>query len=322
MKLLEVAELTVAYTTRHGATIALDSASLVVGAGERVGVIGESGSGKTTLAMTLGRLLPPNARIASGSIHVNARDVEGLAGEALRRFRRDEIGYVFQDPVATLDPTKRIEAQFRTLGSDLPNLDLAAALRAVELTDTARVLRSYPHELSGGMAQRVGIALALLRSPALILADEPTASLDAIVRKRILDLLVERTAMAGATLLLFTHDLVAVNSACNRVVVMYGGRVVEDGPRDLVFSDPVHPYTRALLRAAPGTETRRQRLEPIPGTPPVLRQSSGACAFAPRCAFAVAHCTTDRPIERPVGGRLVVCHEADLIRAQEMSQVG
>jgi peptide/nickel transport system ATP-binding protein len=310
MTLVDVDGLTVSYSTRDGVAVALDGASLVVAEAERVGIIGESGSGKTTLAMSIGRLLPANADL-SGRVSVGGRDVRSLTGEALRGFRRDDIGYVFQSPMASLDPTKRIDKQLGALaGSDR---DLEAILRSVELRDPDRVLRSFPHELSGGMAQRVVIAMALMRSPRLVVADEPTASLDAIVRRRVLDLLFAASETSRAAVLLFTHDLAAVRSFCERVVVMYGGRVVEDGPRDRVLEHPLHPYTRALLRAAPGNEGPDERLEPIPGSPIVLREAGGGCAFAPRCAHATGRCSATRPVARTLCGRLVVCHEAERV---------
>jgi peptide/nickel transport system ATP-binding protein len=316
LSLLTVEHLTVAYQVQQDMIYATDGASLAVAHGERVGIIGESGSGKTTLAMSIGRLLPTNADVITGRISVCGRDINSLAAEAIRRVRREEIGYVFQSPMASLDPTKRIEKQLRPLADD--GVSLQGALEAVELSEPRRVLRSYPHELSGGMAQRVAIAMALLRAPKLVVADEPTASLDAIVRKRVLRLLFT----GPSAVLLFTHDLGAVRSFCDRVVVMYGGRVVEDGPQERVFCTPRHPYTRALLDAVPGNEGRHQRLEPIPGNPPVLRHAGGGCAFAPRCAHATAGCSTNRPAERTFDGRLVACHEAEAVVKREANRVG
>lgn len=321
MTLLEVQDLTVAYATREGSAIALDGLSVTVGAGERVGIIGESGSGKTTLAMSLGRLLPSSAHVVGGDITVGGRSVTALRGDDLRRFRSNEIGYIFQDPAASLDPTKRISKQLMLAGAP-KDADLHAMLAAAQLSDPERVLRSFPHELSGGMAQRVVIVMALMRSPRLIVADEPTAALDAIVRKHILELLVDRATSSSAGLLLFTHDLGAVRSFCDRVIVMYGGRVVEDGPRRSVLEHPLHPYTQALLHALPGDERRDERLAPIAGSPPVIPRPGGACAFAPRCAFATPECVAIRPSERALDDRLVACHHAPVIRHQETSNVG
>jgi peptide/nickel transport system ATP-binding protein len=322
MTLVAFEDVTVAYASREGTAYALDRASLAIEAGERVGIIGESGSGKTTLAMSIGRLLPSNATVESGRIAVAGRDVASLAGEELRQFRYEDVGYIFQSPVASLDPTKRIEKQLRALTRGRPELDLREVLRSVELSEPERVLRSFPHELSGGMAQRVAIAIVLVRTPRLIVADEPTASLDAIVRGRILKLLFRAPTGPRAAILFFTHDLAAVRAFCDRVVVMYGGRIVEDGPRDRVLGDPLHPYTRALLGAVPGRERPDARLTPIPGSPPVLRGAGGGCAFAPRCAHVTPSCAGNRPLARELQSRVVVCHQAEAILEQEVGPVG
>jgi peptide/nickel transport system ATP-binding protein len=322
LSLLAIENLTVSYDTRAGRAYALDGATLMVGPGERVGVIGESGSGKTTLAMSIGRLLPSNARVTAGRITVDGRDVHSLAGASLRLFRSDELGYVFQAPVASLDPTKRISKHLQLVAGNRVSADWSDVLGSVGLQEPDRVLRSFPHELSGGMAQRVAIALALLRGPRLVIADEPTASLDAIVRRRVLEVLMKDRPESRPAVLLFTHDLATVQSSCDRVVVMYGGRVVEDGPRDSVFRSPLHPYTRALLRSAPGSEGRDERLKPIPGSPPVVRAAGGGCAFADRCIHSRPHCAVDRPVVKSLDRRLVVCHEVETIVAREADQVG
>lgn len=322
MTLVAFEDFTVAYTSRDATAYALDRVSLAIEAGERVGIIGESGSGKTTLAMSIGRLLPPNASVESGRVAVAGRDVASLTGSSLRQFRHEDVGYVFQNPVASLDPTKRIEMQLRRLTRGRPDLDLREVLRSVELSEPERVLRSFPHELSGGMAQRIGIAMALVRTPSLIVADEPTASLDAIVRRRILELLFAAPTGPRAAILLATHDLAAVRAFCDRVVVMYGGRIVEDGPREGVLGDPLHPYTRALLGAVPGHEHRDTRLTPIPGSPPVLRSAGGGCAYAARCAHVTPRCSTNRPLARELRSHVVVCHHAEAILEREVRHIG
>lgn len=296
MPYLEARDLVVEYATRRGAVRALDEATLTVDAGEVVGVVGESGSGKSTIGTALARLLPGNARIAGGDVRVDGVSLLGMGDDELRALRRDRLGFVFQDPIGTLDPTARIGRQLRwVLGKGTSDATLAAQLERVRLSDPERVLRAFPHQLSGGMAQRVSIALALAREPRAVIADEPTASLDASVRSEILELLVGRTREAGAALMLMSHDLRAVRRWCTRVAVVYGGRVVETAPAERLFAAPRHPYTRALLEAAPGAERPGERLRPIAGIPPVLHGAFGGCAFAARCACAVEACTAQRP---------------------------
>jgi oligopeptide/dipeptide ABC transporter ATP-binding protein len=334
--LAQVEGLVVSYATdgerdgaRGGPAVrALDGASLHIAAGERVGLVGESGSGKSTLGMALGRLLAANARCEQGHIEVDGQDVLGAPPAALRQLRRERLGFVFQNPMAALDPTLRIGRQMAlALGQDGAPAAVAGWLSRVGLPDPARVAASFPHELSGGMAQRVVIAMALSRRPALLIADEPTASLDASIQGLILDLLDGLLRDSGAALLLMSHDLRLVARRCDRVLVMYGGRVVESGPSRAVFEAPRHPYTRALIRAAAGNEKPGQRLEPIPGMPPVLRGPAGDCSYAPRCAQAQPRCRVQRPLERRLGrafetaldqaperdvaSRRVACHYAE-----------
>jgi peptide/nickel transport system ATP-binding protein len=313
---VSINELTISYSSELGTVYALDGCSLAIQPGERIGIVGESGSGKSTLALALGRILPRTAEIVADQLEVAGADLLRLDSAALRPLRRDRLGYVFQDPMASLDPTMRIGRQFRYQLRDVDRWEVDELLDMVELVDHARVLDSFPHQLSGGMAQRVAIALAVARSPLVIVADEPTASLDAVVRKRILELLSGLPDLIGAAVLLLTHDLGAVRHFCDRVAVMYGGRIVESTSSADFFADPVHPYSRALLAAAPGANlTEDRQLEPIPGVPAVLRQAGGGCAFAPRCAFVVAECSSRRPLERHVRSSLVACHEADKMAA-------
>jgi oligopeptide/dipeptide ABC transporter ATP-binding protein len=314
MAFLEAHDLVVEYTTRHGTVRALDEATLTVDAGEIVGVVGESGSGKSTIGAAMGQLLPHNARIAAGDVLVGGRALRGLSDDELRALRRDELGFVFQDPIGTLDPTARIGRQMRwVLGKGTTDAGVRAALERVQLPDPDRVMRAVPHQLSGGMAQRVSIALALARDPRAVIADEPTASLDASVRTEILELLVGVARETGSALVLMSHDLRAVRRFCTRVAVVYGGRVVETGDAEALFSAPAHPYTRALLGAAPGAEGPGETLLPIPGIPPVLHGPYPGCAFAPRCPAVVDACTGQRPRPRTIGAqgdRGVVCHVA------------
>jgi peptide/nickel transport system ATP-binding protein len=308
---LDAADLVVDYLTRRGRVRSLDSATLSVAPGEIVALVGESGSGKTTLGMATGRLLAANAAYVGGRLLVTGRSVFGADAEDAERLsalRRQVLGFVFQNPVAALDPTMRIRRQLELArpAGDGPSAE--DALREVGLRDVPRVLRSFPHELSGGMAQRVGIAMALRRRPRLLVADEPTAAVDAALRAQILKLLVTRCRAQGCALLLLTHDLHAVAEHCEQVAVMYGGRVVEHGPTSQVLSAPMHPYTRALVSALPGEERPGQRLDAIRGVPPVLRTACAGCAFAPRCPSVLPRCHETRPAYATVDGRDLACH--------------
>jgi peptide/nickel transport system ATP-binding protein len=309
---LRADDLVIEYDTKRGRVRSLDGATVSIEPGRLVALVGESGSGKTTLGMAAGRMLASNAAHVGGSLAVSGVPVYGSGSRAdLRTLRRDLLGFVFQNPVAALNPTMRVERQLElAIGHRATTDDPAAMLRRVGLRDVPRVLRCYPHELSGGMAQRVGIAMALLRSPRLLVADEPTAAVDATLRAQILRLLVSRCRETGTALLLLTHDLRAVAEHTDRVAVMYGGRVVEYGETATVMSAPLHPYTQALINALPGDERVTQRLTAIPGVPPVLHGASAGCAFAPRCPEAMALCGTSRPVpaEPANGGRSVVCH--------------
>ncbi|MEV6156454.1 ABC transporter ATP-binding protein [Nonomuraea sp. NPDC052129] len=322
--LLEVDGLEVDYGTAR----ALDGAGLRVAAGEAVGVVGESGSGKSTLGAAIGRLLPHQAVVAAGTVRVAGEPVLDLPPTALRRLRRQRLGFVFQDPIASLDPTMRVGAQLRLVlrahgresrdGRDGPEgPDGSAGLQAqvafhlgrVKLDDP-RVAAAYPHQLSGGMAQRVAIALAMAASPELLVADEPTASLDSQVREEVLNVVFALARQAGTSIVWLSHDLPAVARRCDRVAVMYAGRVVESGPAADVLGDPVHPYTAALARSAPAVAVPGVRLEPVPGRPPVLTGPSPGCAFTPRCPFAEDRCATERPEPVRVGAKDVLCHRA------------
>jgi peptide/nickel transport system ATP-binding protein len=302
---LQATDLELEYATRHGRVRSLDAATLTVRTGEITALVGESGSGKSTLGLAAGRLLASNAEHVGGELEVVGVPVFESDAEALRALRRDRLGYVFQNPVAALDPTMRISRQLSLLGSE--GDDAVAALEEARLRDIPRVLRSYPHQLSGGMAARVGIAIALRRGPQLLIADEPTAAVDATLRAQLLEMLVSRCRSRDCALLLLTHDLHAVAQHCSRIAVMYGGRVVEDGPTAEVMEAPRHPYTQALLRAFPGDERPGERLQSIPGLPPVLPGPCPGCAFAARCPLVLEQCWNTRPVLATVGDRHAVC---------------
>jgi peptide/nickel transport system ATP-binding protein len=312
--LVEARGLTITYAVSDGLVQALDSVDLTVEAGETLAIVGESGSGKTTLGMALGRLLPREARREVGELSISGSCVLDCDAHALRRLRREKLGFVFQNPMAALDPTMRVGRQVAlALDGSRDERRVTALLARAGLQEPALLARRYPHELSGGMAQRVTIAMAIARNPAVLIADEPTASLDASVRERVMETLMDLRAETGAALIILSHDLHLVARHCERVAVMYGGRIVEEGPREEIFARPAHPYTRALLAAAAGTEGPEGVLKPIPGNPPLLRARAQSCSFAPRCTFCRARCESERPEPQPLFGRAVLCHFAEEI---------
>lgn len=263
--MLEIDDVVVDYRKADRTTVrALDGATLRVKAGETVGIVGESGSGKSTLGSLVGRLLPGNAVYTRGTVRVEGEDVLALGRDELRALRRECLGFIPQDPISALDPTMRIGKQLAlALRGTVPtkDADLVALLERVRMRDPGRVLRLFPHEVSGGMAQRVVIAMTMARRPRVLIADEPTAALDSNVRGEVTRLLFELAADAGSTVLWLSHDLRSVGRWCERVAVMYAGRVVEDGPAQQVLEQPKHPYTIALAAADPARARPGDRIE-------------------------------------------------------------
>ncbi len=314
--ILDVRDLVVVYDTPRGSVLALDGVNVLLSAGETLGIVGESGSGKSTLGLAIGRLMPQNANRVTGDLIVNGHSVFEGNDEDLRFLRRDSLGFIFQNPMTALDPTMRVGRQLtRAVGRRATREIVYSLLSRVGLAETERVYHSFPHELSGGMAQRVAIAIAIARSPQLIVADEPTASLDAWLRDQVLELLISMCRATGAALVLLSHDLHMVSRYCRHVAVMYGGRIVEYGEREAVFHRQIHPYTRALLKAAPGAEGPHGRLNSIRGVPPILMERSTRCVFAPRCDWAVDQCLDERPEARWIDERSVICHRAEVLLA-------
>ncbi|WP_329282160.1 ABC transporter ATP-binding protein [Streptomyces sp. NBC_01451] len=305
--LLVIDDVVAEYRTGSRVVRALDGATLTVGRGERVGIVGESGSGKSTLGLLTGRLLPRATTCPRGRVLIDGESVLDLPPDRIARLRRERLAFVPQDPVGALDPTLRIGRQLRLALRDKP-ADLVALLERVLIRDPERVLRLYPHQISGGMAQRVVVAMAMARRPALLIADEPTASLDSQVREEVLRLLFTLAAEHGTTVLWLSHDLGGVARWCDRIAVMYGGRVVEDGTTADVLTAPQHPYTAALSAADPARAKDGTRLLTIGGTPPVLTEDPPGCVFSPRCTSADDDCATTRPALRTVAGRTVLCH--------------
>jgi oligopeptide/dipeptide ABC transporter ATP-binding protein len=325
VSLLEVDDLVVAFTgdgdtRRRGGTTAevraVDGVGFDVDTGERVALVGESGSGKTLTALAVMGLVDPPGRIAGGRIALDGRDLVGLAEREYRLVRGARVGMVFQDPMTALNPAQRVGDQVAeaVLVHDRAASRADARRRAHELLEQVRLpggatrARDYPHQLSGGMRQRVMLAIALANHPALLIADEPTTALDVTTQAQILDLLDELRRELGMAVLLITHDLGVVAGHADRVVVMYAGRVVEEAPADALFRAPRHPYTRGLVASSPGVSDARGALTAIPGQPPSPGAIPSGCAFHPRCAFAEARCEeVVPPLEVLAPGRSVAC---------------
>lgn len=303
--LLEVRDLRVRLRTASGAVEALDGLSFTLHQGEVLGLVGESGSGKTMAALAILGLQPPSARVLSGTAHYSGRDLLRLDTESRRRIRGRDIAVVFQEPQGALDPVRTCgdllrEAlrEHRGLRGKAARRQAIDSLRRVHLADPARVADQYPHELSGGMCQRVAIALALVAQPAVLIADEVTSGLDLTVQEQILALLDGLQAATGMGVLLITHDLAVVAQRASRVAVMLAGRIVETGPVGAVFRSPRHPYTRALLRARPRLEGPRRRLVTIPAPAAGPAPPVGCCPFQARCPERIEKCAQEHPPAR------------------------
>lgn len=315
---VEVHDLHVDIPLPHGRLHAVRGLSLAVGGGESVGLVGESGSGKSLTLRALLGLLPRPARITSGAVLIDGEDVTGLPAARLRRRLTDTMSMVFQDSLTALNPVMRVgeqiaEAPRRKLGmSRTAARSLAVDLMAkVGIPDPARRYAQYPHEMSGGMRQRVCIAIALSTRPRVILADEPTTALDVTIQARVLDVLRRLREEEHVGLLLVSHDLAVVGQTCSRLYVMYAGRVVESGVLGELTNSPRHPYTFALLRSVPDPDRRVDRLLSIAGQPPDLRLPLTGCSFAPRCPFAADGCRHGEPDLVDIGGRATACVRAD-----------
>jgi peptide/nickel transport system ATP-binding protein len=318
---LEVRDLRTTLFTRRGEMKAVDGLSLSVGAGETVALVGESGCGKSLSALSIMRLLPdPPARIVGGSVKLNGRDIVPLPEDGMLDIRGKEIGMIFQDPMSSLNPVATVERQIvevlmthTELGRRQARARAHELLELVGMPDAARRLDAYPHQLSGGMCQRVVIAMAIACSPSVLIADEPTTALDVTVQAQVLSLLKKLQADSGMAMVFITHDLGVVAETADRVVVMYAGRKVEEATVDDLFEAPLHPYTAGLIGATPtpGAE-RAERLADIPGMVPPLNALPPGCAFAPRCPRVMERCRTERPaLTQPAAGRLVACFAAE-----------
>ncbi|MBA3607333.1 MAG: ABC transporter ATP-binding protein [Chthoniobacterales bacterium] len=320
-EILSVENLRTYFHTRAGVVRAVDDVSFGIGQGETLGIVGESGSGKSVACYSLLRLLPqPPGRIESGSALFHGRDLLHCPEQELRAIRGNQIAMIFQDPMTSLNPylqigdqvTEPLRIHRRISPNDAFELGVAA-LREVGIQDAARRMRSYPHEFSGGMRQRVMIALALITKPELLLADEPTTALDVTVQAQILELIGQMQKERGTAVIFVTHDIGVVSSFCDRVLVMYAGRVLESGPTAELFLHPRHPYNQALQKSIPALHARGSELHTIPGTPPDVSRPIPGCPFAPRCEFAVEKCVTSEIVLQQVApGHASACLRVQL----------
>jgi peptide/nickel transport system ATP-binding protein/oligopeptide transport system ATP-binding protein len=306
--LLDVRELSVSFATPRGPVPVLDGVSLAVGDGEVVGLVGESGSGKSVTALSIVGLLGEQGRVDRGEVRFEGRDLLALPEASMRAVRGRRIAMIFQEPMTSLNPLLPVGLQVAEvleehLGAGRREaLARAAGLfRDVGIPSPARRVQDYPHQLSGGMRQRVMIAMAMACGPRLLIGDEPTTALDVTIQAQILALLRERQRASGTAVLLITHDLGVVAAMATRVIVMYAGQVVEEAPARQLFADPRHPYTRLLLAVVPRVAARRGRLAAIPGSMPAPAALPGGCRFHPRCPDAVARCREVAPALEPLG---------------------
>jgi peptide/nickel transport system ATP-binding protein len=320
--LLQVRDLVTSFRTGSGVVTAVRGIDLGIEAGEIVGLVGESGSGKSVTARSIIGLIPMPPGQVQGSVRLEGQELVGLKQKELQKIRGERIAMVFQDPMTSLDPLFTVGEQVaeairfhQGLSKQAANAHVVELFTKVGIPRAAERVRSYPHQLSGGMRQRVMIAMAIACGPRLLIADEPTTALDVTIQAQILDLLRSLNRERRMAILLVTHDLGVVAQTCERVMVMYAGRIVEQAPVKPLFRAPLHPYTRGLLASIPDIADRRERLSPIPGSPPYLGARIDGCAFAARCPLVIDRCRVERPELRwlPVADadHLTACHRAE-----------
>ncbi|MFT0858876.1 ABC transporter ATP-binding protein [Ancylobacter sp. G4_0304] len=329
LPLLDIRGLTVTVPTRDGERMAVSNVDFAVDRGEVVGLVGESGSGKSLSMLAVMGLLPRQLHV-SGSIRFDGVEICGAPERQMRALRGGRIAMVFQDPMTALNPVKTIGTQISEmirlhnprLGRSEVKEKALALLDAVAIPAPGRRFDQYPHEFSGGMRQRVVIAIAIANDPDLLIADEPTTALDVTIQAQIMDIFARLREERGMAVVLITHDLGLVAGLADRMSVLYAGRIAERGPVGPVFAAPRHPYTAGLLAAVPSIDDVAERLYAIPGTPPSLGDRPAACAFAPRCDFAVPLCRTSEPALMRVGSALVACHRAGELSLSDLPRKG
>jgi peptide/nickel transport system ATP-binding protein len=319
MTLLQVNNLIVEFPGRHGTLRALDDISFDIAPGEILGVVGESGAGKSLTGASIIGLLEPPGRIASGQIMLEGQRIDQLPYEQMRHIRGRKIGAIFQDPLTSLNPLYTVGRQLtETIQAHLPVSDAEALRRAIGLLEdtgipaAAERVDHYPHQFSGGMRQRVVIALALAAEPKLVVADEPTTALDVSIQAQIIQLLKRVCKERGAAVMLITHDMGVIAETCDRVAVMYAGRIAEIGPVHEVINQPAHPYSMGLMAAIPDMTIERERLNQIDGAMPRLNAIPPGCAYNPRCPRAFGRCVAERPDLLDAGATRAACwlHDA------------
>lgn len=314
--LLQLNSLRVYYRTRNGYVKAVDNVDLTMYKGDALGLIGESGSGKSTLAYSILRLLPRNAEIMGGSIIWMGKDILKLSDEELRKIRWKDIAMVFQGAMNALNPVMTIGDQIVEAIMEHEEVSKDEAIeRASKLLEMVGIederFSNYPHQLSGGMKQRVVIAMALSLNPHLLIADEPVTALDVIVQAQILNIFKRLKKELGLSILFITHDISLITDLVDKIAIMYAGKIVEVGSVETIFYSPHHPYTKALIRAIPRLRSEKHGIEYIPGDPPDLHNPPKGCRFHPRCPYAVDICREEEPIKKVYGrGEYVLCHLA------------
>ena len=314
MSLLQVKNLVVEFPHRRGTLRAIDNISFDIAPGEILGVVGESGAGKSLTGAAIIGLLEPPGRIAGGEIHLEGQRIDQLSSDAMRHIRGRKIGAIFQDPLTSLNPLYTIGRQLtETIRAHLPLSESEARRRAISLLQDTGIpaaeqrIDHYPHQFSGGMRQRVVIALALAAEPKLIVADEPTTALDVSIQAQIIQLLKQVCKERGAAVMLITHDMGVIAETCDRVAVLYAGRAAEIGPVHEVIHHPAHPYTAGLMASIPDMASDRERLNQIDGAMPRLNAIPQGCAYNPRCAQRFDRCLQERPELMPAGATQAAC---------------
>ena len=312
------------FVTRRGTLRAIDGVSFDIAKGEVLGVVGESGAGKSVTGLAVIGLIDPPGRIAGGEIHLSGMRIDNLPPEEMRRIRGKRIGMIFQDPLTSLNPLYTDRRPDRRDHPTHTNLsETAARKRAIDLLAEVGIpapekrIDAYPHEFSGGMRQRVVIALAICAEPELIIADEPTTALDVSVQAQIISLIKRLGRDHGTAVMLVTHDMGVIAETSDRVAVMYSGRIAEIGPVQDVVQNPLHPYAKGLMGAIPTLAGEDKRLVQIPGSMPRLSAIPPGCSFNPRCAFAFDRCRVERPEPIPQGSQAVACHLYDTARERK-----
>ena len=325
MSLLEVDDLAVSFARAGRRVRVLDGVSFSIEPSEILGVVGESGSGKTVTALALARLLGEQGTIERGRIMLDGRDLATLSADEMTAVRGRDLAMIFQEPMTSLNPLLKVGFQVGEVLTEHLGLDRAEAMsQAIALLDQVGIAdaphraTAYPHQLSGGMRQRVMIAMALACKPKLLIADEPTTALDVTIQAQILALLRELRDRTGAAILLITHDLGVIAETVDRVLVMYAGEIVEEAPVERLFAAPAHPYTRLLLRSIPSVDAKRPTLDAIAGTPPSPTRFPSGCRFHPRCPLRIGSCVEKAPPREPApGGGIVRCWRAADVRQIE-----